>query len=647
MNSRHAMRRSRIGRRRARRGQVLVVTLVVLLGLILLVLILFDLHNSLRAKIKWETAQQASALAGAQWQVRGLNLLGQINLIKASTMMTDADTSPIDAPLFEELTDRSEAEILELRRAARIRALTEMQSRLAFTVPVLGCFAVQQTAKQNGMTPGDELTMEYYYNQVLPNHDNRYDPYNGYYWYEPYRALIGNLIDQQCVLRVNARTFDIPEVWSRYIGAMRFLLSDRSLYTALRNGNYCHNQVIRWAKQGIAASGDWWKVDYFAAPFVEESEVMTLGVAFGTNQLYDTEREQIRALASDWQLPDDTVTLPKLLDVEWCNYDGNWDLNESAGYQDHMSNFKRNIWLRENIRPGLMYDGAYTAVDNYFSIPRFSRTTVRPPLTRYRLIRGSGGTNDRTLAIEQSGHRNNLIGMEISSRDAANYGVVAKPVGYFNDGRQSIDLPTTVPMILPIFRQATLVPLSLPYSLSMMTDGTDALRLFLLWLRDTADFHRGTPPAGTEWMRDMLLKLEDEKFMKSIYNTAFAGADTLPEVTLFTTGYHYSDQNTSGAGWLQQAWIGQVVGTPNYKYDDKGRAVSVPSNTPTKEENISSEPDGAVRTYYGNPGSGYSYFLTKNGKIMTNEDIACGPARWGGSSPSPIVPGSNTGPGKR
>ena len=70
---------------------------VVLFILLIAVLLLFDLHNGIRAKIKVESAQQAAALAGAGWQRDGLNLIGQMNLLKATVMMTAAD-SPVAAP---------------------------------------------------------------------------------------------------------------------------------------------------------------------------------------------------------------------------------------------------------------------------------------------------------------------------------------------------------------------------------------------------------------------------------------------------------------------------------------------------------------------------------------------------------------------
>lgn len=628
------------------RGQVLILALVMLLGIIIMVLVLFDLHSSMRAKIKVETAQQAAALAGAQWQVKTLNLIGQINLIKASSMMIDDDASPIAAPAFDNLTGSyTEEEIQRFKRAARVRALTEMQSRISFVMPVLGCFAVQQTAKQNGM-PSNNTVLQYYSDHILPDHDSRDMQFNGYYWFAPYQSLVASLADQGCAVRVNSRVFEIPEVWSGSVGSMRFLLSENDLYEAIRTGNYCYWQLMNWAKAGIVASGDWWKVDYLGAPFVEESELLTIGVRHRAATLDAADRALLAEQAALWKLPDDVMESDKLMEVNWCGYDSLWDPGAYSpdNYSEHMSNFQRGAWLREDLRPGVMYDGPYTAVDNFVTVTRFNRTSPRPPVNANRLADGADtGEADRTLAVERSSFRVNTVGRQ-ATRDGENYGVAAKPIGYFNEGRSADDSPISVPMILPVFKQAALVPSSLPYNLTMLTSGLDDLRRFLLWLRDVSDIHNPDtdPPSGTEWRLQVLLKLEDETYMKSIYNTEFSGVDALPATTIFGESYYYpADPN--GAGWLQQAWIGEVSATPYYKRNPDGTYEQVPDDIPTQETaDMQTEADGALRTYYGNPRTGYQYFLTKSGKILTNEDLACGRARTGPGSGMP--PGSNSGP---
>ena len=57
-------------RRPAPEGQVLLLGIVIMLVLLLAILFLFDIHNVIRAKFKTETAQQAAALAAANWQTK-------------------------------------------------------------------------------------------------------------------------------------------------------------------------------------------------------------------------------------------------------------------------------------------------------------------------------------------------------------------------------------------------------------------------------------------------------------------------------------------------------------------------------------------------------------------------------------------------
>ncbi|MEG2075854.1 MAG: Tad domain-containing protein, partial [Victivallaceae bacterium] len=62
-------------------GQVLILAIAILVILLIGVLFLFDLSNVVRGKVKVNTAEQAAALTGANWQRETLNLIGEINLL--------------------------------------------------------------------------------------------------------------------------------------------------------------------------------------------------------------------------------------------------------------------------------------------------------------------------------------------------------------------------------------------------------------------------------------------------------------------------------------------------------------------------------------------------------------------------------------
>ena len=74
------------------KGQTLIVAVLAIIVLFLAVLFLFDLQSIIRVKVKTQTAADAAALAGANMQKESLNLIGEINLIKATMSAIDQDT---------------------------------------------------------------------------------------------------------------------------------------------------------------------------------------------------------------------------------------------------------------------------------------------------------------------------------------------------------------------------------------------------------------------------------------------------------------------------------------------------------------------------------------------------------------------------
>lgn len=640
-------------RHAAEQGQVLLLAVVILFALILAAVMLFDLHNGLRSKIKVETAQQASALAGANWQATGLNLIGQINLIKACTLLND-DDSPIDVPadLLDEVANpqnKTEKDLLaQQRMRARMFTLSEMQSRLSFIVPLLGCLAIQQTAKQNGMPPNNR-NLAYYSNQVLPLHDDRNRAIEGYHWHNPYSRLIAEIAGQGTPMRVNSRDSDIFSAMSDYIGSIRLLLSDGRLYSAIHADDYCYWQLMKLAKQGVQPTGEWWRCDYTPAPFVEESELLTIGVRFSAADI--TGLDATTSFVDNWQPPAERMEEKDLNTVTWCTYDSRWypGAYDEEGYYETQKFWRRGYWLRNDIRKGLAYEGPFSAVDNYVGLPRLNRTHANNTLNAHQLKPGAGDAkNDRTLGWEQGYVTETIVGAR-GGNDGGVMGVVAKPLGYFNNGTSEDDSPISTSIILPVFHSATIIPSTMPYSLAMLAMGDTSLKRFLMWLSKTEEL--ANPPDGTEGYLQALLKLQEPGYLTKIYNPNFPGADSLAgSEILFGDSYKYpSDPN--GAGWLQHAWLGFTRITPYVMEPENETDPKKQTKRELVQDNVVTvvdhpkyvEYDGAVRTYYGTKKSGYHYYLTKGGKILTNEDIACGFARTppgGGSLPS----GSNHGP---
>ncbi len=111
--------------RSARRGQTMIFIIFALVIGALLVLFNADLHRTIFAKFVSQNAGDSAALAAARWQGATLNLIGDLNVLKAvAVSRNDPDT---------------------------VNTLTELQKRLNFVGPMAGLVAAQQAAKNNGI----------------------------------------------------------------------------------------------------------------------------------------------------------------------------------------------------------------------------------------------------------------------------------------------------------------------------------------------------------------------------------------------------------------------------------------------------------------------------------------------------------------
>lgn len=663
------------------KGQVLLLGVAVLVVLLICSLLLFDLHNAIRAKIKVETAQQASALAGSQWQVAGLNMIGELNIAKACTLMLDED-SEIEATPFvppensQELSPESLEYLKKKHRLnSRVRTLNEAQSRVSFILPLLGFAAVQQTAKQNGMGimdgegKNENSVLRYYFDVELPAHDHRDMAIQGYFWYEPYRRLLGSILDQKVVVRCNARISEMPEVWSNREGSLLIkshspadysvLLSDKSLYNAIEMNNFCHWQLRAIAKAGVYLDSPWWKITYIPGGFIGQSEILPLGVKYGRGvDIASMQESYLRGISprGDWNLD------PTLQPDNWCLYDNAWYASSwtASAYNATQTNWRGGRWLRSDRRPGFIYEGAVAAVDGSIKTSRVMTFRAQPQ---------KSGSFSLNAPLSKQNNATETVG-RTSTSDDVNLGVVAKVYGGFNDLRSYDDAPIATPLVLPVFTRGLLIPSAMPYSVEMMTIGDSSLKRFLQWLATWPDIDRDTPPQGTAWYLQQLRKLMDPDFILSIYNRDFPGVDSLSFEDLMARNYFYPEYS-DGAGWLQRAFISHVKKCPTklrytgkrfkcgekdctlckreYQWIKKAGVVcgtwetylepAVPDNVPTELPQTYVDEMGttrryfydysnATRIYYGNEKDGYRYCVRWNGKIQTNEDVSCNGHRY-------------------
>ena len=194
-------------RKNSQSGQVLITGIVMMSLLLLIIIYAFDVHNVIRAKLKVDIAQQSAAMTGALWQKESLNLLGEINLLKASALLLggpDNWKTPLPDREKEEAAWRREIQ-------NRIDLLTEMQTRVTFIGPLIGFAAAQQAAKANGLTRIPTALDDYI--KKIPDKPLTV---NNYTWREPYVSLVSTINSAGIAVFPNARTIGIGNIVRRY-----------------------------------------------------------------------------------------------------------------------------------------------------------------------------------------------------------------------------------------------------------------------------------------------------------------------------------------------------------------------------------------------------------------------------------------------
>ena len=125
-----------IGVLRKRKGQIVLVLVVMLAALMILVLMNVDVFIAARSKNRLADAGDAAALAAARWQGLTLNLIGHLNLAHIEAACRYADDPNASSNI-----------------CAGIAAL---QERIAFAGPLMGCYDANRAAQLNGIGEFEE-----------------------------------------------------------------------------------------------------------------------------------------------------------------------------------------------------------------------------------------------------------------------------------------------------------------------------------------------------------------------------------------------------------------------------------------------------------------------------------------------------------
>ena len=612
-----------ISKKHKEQGQVLIFAIVILIILLIATLFLFDLHSIIRSKVKLETAEQAAALAAAKWQARSLNLIGEINYVKA------ADTLLDDIPTIgEEKLDKI---------ASANKTLTEMQSRISFCGPLIAFGAAQQAAKNNGINISDPYTtsgmktpyddLNNYLTKLNPssqyyNYDDIEDYLNYYKWREPYVNMLENIKDRGLAVRPNGRFPGIESVDPPW-------LDDGTLYTAVNSQLWCNptlNAVIKYADSYW--SGKWYNVDFEHTSFPNESEIYTLGIRFSSSVDSDTLASALENI--------DSADTEDLAPIQWCVYDSKWSQYNADGITENLNYngpnheglginyWSRGMFLNKDLKPSMFYGGATAYAECYQRIKlmnKYKSKMVKP----YAANHAYAGSDQMEKAaealkndiIKETSSRTLKVGND-SSTDSSSAGAVAKALGALPDGSP----PTNALIVLPLFNNVSLIPSSMQGSRPLRVSFSN-LEMFLIWLSSIDNLHNpgSSPPLGTQQYLTALQKLDDPTFRKAGWNNDYTHSNA--EVsTYFNDGYKYNPiSNPGGAGWLQQIWM------------------STDLNRDEDEEAEIEEKEAGwnTRIYLGR-----QYILRdRNGNLVTNEQMQC---RWTPGGPTGVVPGTRTGP---
>ncbi|MBR2871892.1 MAG: hypothetical protein IKB99_00215 [Lentisphaeria bacterium] len=494
-------------RNNSQSGQVLLTGIVMMSLLLLIIIYAFDVHNVIRAKLKVDIAQQSAAMTGALWQKESLNLLGEINLLKASALLLEGpDNWKTPLPDREKEEEACRKEIQN-----RIDLLTEMQTRVSFIGPLIGFAAAQQAAKANGLTRIPKALDDYI--KKIPDKPLTI---NNYTWREPYTALVSSINSSGIAVFPNARTIGMPIARPSQLANARFYTEIMKAANAIAANDppkkHYWNLLcpILRSMDDKDFQGKWWHIDYQENRFPEESEIFTVGVEFVSgvdDEKYSYFLTAANRLKNNLEFYAGPGSLPG--QMKWCIYD-NWWLPEyyKARYPEyessHYNYWYKNGALRKEMKPGYIYEGPAAYTEGYADVR--AKINVRPSTRPYynsiaeKSAREAIRDKENPI-LRKSARTTTRVGTRRGRADDSDYstnyrpGSIAKVLGSFDAETP----PIAIDMILPVFKRVSPVPtfMPIPYGFQVLKPGESKLEIFLKWLKDQEDLN-GVPPEGTE-----------------------------------------------------------------------------------------------------------------------------------------------------
>ena len=506
-------KKHRFLRGRDSRGQVLILGIVALLIIVVGILILFDVQRIIRGKAKTIAAIDAAALTGANWQKHSLNLIGELNLVKACTVLIsdpayglsgDSDKflkveKDENGNITPESLQRAKQEFAALEAASD--NLTQMQLRISFVGPLVGFGAAQQTAKNNGLTANEDCIqfidqlMKYVADEDFYTKDEFLkQEYFGYSWRIPYLTMLGELRQggKGIAVGTNVDLVGLPRLYTDPPTKPDYIqyIQSRFIIDSILGMDWC----IIMALVDADWTDQWWGhivTDRQNQKLMNGSEILNLDVEFlpprkqddeiGRN-FYSSNRASADELVSPGGLADRQITelagkegKKKIVDAY-----NQVDPVDSAGNAVEDADMKFNplpalTWavfgskwqpyddvkeLEQSFRAPFREGAAYTSgALSYFSV-HVPVTTLTGKFDFSRNLSfgtrsGGGRAMSKYMERARKGMRKSRNTSPIS------FDAVAKPFGLLSVESGGKRPPFAARLVLPVFDTVTLVPVSL------------------------------------------------------------------------------------------------------------------------------------------------------------------------------------------
>jgi hypothetical protein len=536
------------------KGQVLIIGIITALVLLIASIFLYDLHSIIRVKVKTQTAADAAALTAANWQRHSLNLIGELNLVKACTFLV-SNIVPFGDDSPEGIKTSSEI-------------LTEMQARISFVGPMIGFGAAQQAAKNNGMNPVSHFTNVV--NQHIGNlmDDDYYGDMVGinqviesYSWRTAYTQMVeaANAGQGGIAAAPNVDFASLPDVNPSWLLEVR-------LWHAVAAEYWCY-PTLRSLLKTYNFSGTWWQSSIVqnSARFPEECEYSPIYIEYsglGDIPVFNSAKGTLNTMAVDRSLTvsdefdkndlvndRDGINTP-LPYVKWCIYESRWANDLPASEWTGVGNIS---YLRSPLMPEYIYGGALAKMRCYAE-----PATMSSNYKAGKMSFTDASKNDKGDWLTASDA--NVASVTCTA--------LAKPLGKLTSGVP----PSAASMVLPVFDKTRLIPVAMQDPTGLY-DPFNAeqyeLFEFLKWaageepytiaVNDINNPPITNPPCPSAKYLALFQKLDSEDWRSKGWNRNY-DSQTIPT-------YYNTDTNPSGAGWLQ---MGRT-----FMYDTNGIPLSV------------------------------------------------------------------------